>query len=68
MENGKNTESLNREMDLDFIREMGGIPNNEESLHEKNFLTKEKADACFGISSKIFLGSYMKEYQDRGKK
>ena len=49
------------ELDLDFVRSHGGIGNSEETLHDKNFITREKAEDCFNLSTKMFLGEYMKD-------
>jgi hypothetical protein len=69
MESGKDKtiQNPNHELDLEFVRQIGGIPNNEESLHDKAFVTEEKANQCFEISSKLFLGSYMDKYKTTKK-
>jgi hypothetical protein len=56
MESGKDKTIQNPNHELDL-----------ESLHDMAFVTEEKANQCFEISSKLFLGSYMDKYKTTKK-
>lgn len=47
----------NHELDLELVKQDGGISNNEEPLVNKEFLNEEKAAKCVEASSNLFLNS-----------
>jgi|GEM_PF-6761791 len=58
------TKFKNHELDIDFVKQFGGIPNNEVQLVQKQIITNEKLNQCSTLFSELFLEEYSKELKD----
>ncbi len=54
--------NLRQEIDPKLSELFGPIPNNEERLSQKEFITKEKAEECLNILKEVAIDDAIKRW------